>query len=379
MGPWQPLHTGDPEHCGGFRLTHRLGDGGFGTVFLGFRPDVSVPVAVKVFRSEYAGSELWRRRFLREIELIKEMAGVHTAALVDSGGRDTPPWLATRYVHAPSLDRLVHLYGAFDHLCAWWLATGIGEALAEIHAKGILHRDLKPQNILVEQTGVKIIDFGISRFTSGPGLTADSTFFGTHQYTANEHLLDPREASEKSDVFALGAVLVYATTGRTPFQGIPPSERLAGRPPNLDGVPDELYDLVESCLATNAEHRPTALTVFRTALGHLADFAVPLASETGLPLPPEIRDFLDEWRAVPIPVPELAVAASGSAELGSTGSPRSGGASATGPARTPEARPGKRPNPAFDAAWLSRWRSAAERRRDRYGGRRGPDGATDSK
>lgn len=378
MGPWQPLQTGDPEHCGGFRLTHRLGDGGFGTVFLGFRSDVSVPAAVKVFRAEYAASELWRRRFLREIDLIKKMAGVHTAALVDSGGRDTPPWLATRYVHAPSLDRLVHMYGAFDHLCAWWLATGLGEALTEIHAKGILHRDLKPQNILIEPTGVKIIDFGISRFTNGPGLTTDSAFFGTHQYTANEHLLDPRDASEKSDVFALGAVLVYATTRRTPFQGIPPNERLAGCPPNLDGVPDQLYDLVESCLATNADHRPTALTVFRTALGRLADFAVPLASDTGLPLPPEIRDFVDEWRAVPIPVPELALAASG-AESGSTDSARTGGASAAGSARIPEPRAGNPPNPAFDSAWLSRWRGAAERRRDGYGGRRGPDGRSEAK
>lgn len=104
MVPWQPLRADDPTECGGFRLTHRLGQGGFGTVYLGFRSDIDEPAAVKIFSSQYASSHLWRQRFRREIELIKTMAGLHTAALLDSGGEDEPPWLATRYVHAPSLD-----------------------------------------------------------------------------------------------------------------------------------------------------------------------------------------------------------------------------------------------------------------------------------
>ncbi|MDZ5447073.1 serine/threonine-protein kinase [Micromonospora sp. 4G57] len=359
MVSWQPLQAGDPRECGGFHLTHRLGQGGFGTVFLGFRPDLPDPAAVKIFTSQYAGSPQWRKRFLREIEMIKTMAGLHTAALLDSGGHDEQPWLATRYVHAPPLHTLVHQYGAFDVLPAWWLATGLGEALAEIHAKGILHRDLKPQNILVEGSGIKVIDFGISRFSEGGGITVDPSFFGSSEYCANEHLLDPRKATEKSDVFALGAVLVWVTTGRTPFDGVMPHDRLAGFPPNLDLVPESLYDLVESCLAADPANRPTALTVFRTALDHLTDFAVPLASEAGLPLPPEIRDFVDAWAAEPVPVPTFVLVSTGGSGVGAAayephrGTGGGDGASAAGRD--------------FSTGWVARWRDVVDRRRDSYG------------
>jgi serine/threonine protein kinase len=108
MTPWQPLRDNDPTECGGFRLTHLLGEGGFGTVFLGFRPDIPDAAAVKIFKAEYGSSDVWRQRFCREIKLIEKMAGVHTADLFDSGGQDSPPWLAMRYVHAPPLNRLVH-------------------------------------------------------------------------------------------------------------------------------------------------------------------------------------------------------------------------------------------------------------------------------
>ncbi|WP_433130159.1 serine/threonine protein kinase [Micromonospora sp. CA-240977] len=357
MMPWQPLRDFDPTECGGFRLTHLLGEGGFGTVFLGFRPDIPDAAAVKIFKSEYGKSDIWRQRFCREITLIEKMAGVHTADLFDSGGQDSPPWLAMRYVHAPPLHRLVHQYGAFDVLPAWWLATGLAEALAEIHAKGILHRDLKPQNILVEQTGLKIIDFGISRSVTGDGITAEPKFFGSDQYCANEHLLDPRAATEKSDVFALGAVLVWVTTGRTPFQTCTVVERLMGMTPDLDGVPEPLYELVESCLANDPKNRPTALTVFRTALDHLTDYAVPLASEAGLPLPAEIRDYVEDWAAEPVPVLAFATTGGGS----STGSEVSAGM----PRSTTAGSLSKRAD--FSADWVSRWHNAARRRRDSYG------------
>src|SRR6478735_7062441 len=82
MEPWQPLQAGDPDECGGFRLTHRLGQGGFGVVYLGSRRDIGDPAAVKIFKPDYAKSSIWRQRFLREIEAIRKMAGVHTAALL---------------------------------------------------------------------------------------------------------------------------------------------------------------------------------------------------------------------------------------------------------------------------------------------------------
>lgn len=359
MVPWQPKRDGDPDQCGGFALTHLIDGGGFGTVFLGFHPEIRTPAAVKIFTSPHVTNNTWRRRFCREIELIRKMAGVHTAALLAANPEDDPPWLATRYVHAPPLHRLVRQYGVFDELPAWWLAASLGEALAEIHAKGILHRDLKPQNIMVESTGIQVIDFGISRFTAGSDITTAPDHFGTREYCANEHLLDIREATEKSDVFALGATLVWVTTGRTPFSGIPVNDRIFGMPPNLDGVPDSLMDLVESCLAGNADYRPTALEVFRKGLSHLTDHAVPLVSGTGLPLPAEVRDFVDAWAAEPIPVPTCALATTGGTHTTGTG-PTGGTESRTGS----DQRPGR---DVFDSEWRGHWRRAAGRRRDNFG------------
>jgi serine/threonine protein kinase len=279
--------------------------------------------------------------------------------LLDSGDTDDPPWLATRYVHAPPLDRLVRQYGAFDELPAWWLAASLGEALAEIHAKGILHRDLKPQNVLVERTGIKVIDFGISRFSSGSEITDTAERFGSFPYCANEHLLDVRNATAESDVFALGATLVWATTLRTPFEGMPVHDRLAGAPPSLHGVPAALVDLVGACLALNPADRPTALQVFQRALGRLTDQAVPLARGSGLPLPPEVQDFVEAWEAEPIPEPDLALVTTGSGTSGeAAGEARAGGRSGAG---------GDQPPGVFGTDWRGRWHRAAEHRRESFG------------
>ncbi|MEV1249506.1 serine/threonine-protein kinase [Nonomuraea sp. NPDC049750] len=365
MEPWQPLQAGDPDECGGFRLTHRLGQGGFGVVYLGSRRDIGDPAAVKIFKPDYAKSSIWRQRFLREIEAIRKMAGVHTAALLDADGSGDPAWLATRYLHAPSLDRLIGGgFGYFDELCGWWLAAGLGEALTEIHAKGILHRDLKPQNILVDQTGLKIIDFGISKFTEEPGITMDASFFGSRQFTANEHILDPRKATEESDVFSLGSVVVYAMIGQTPFHGIDESQRIRGCEPNLDGLPDGMRSWVKKLLSSEPKERPTAMTVFREAFDKLADYAVPLTSESGLPLLSEIRDYIDQWTLQPVPMPDRALVMTGSP---SSGTDSSGSSPGAGKSPGVEPPPGRPPKPEFGDVWLARWHEAAEHRRGSYG------------
>ncbi|GAA3572639.1 hypothetical protein GCM10022419_061940 [Nonomuraea rosea] len=365
MEPWQPLQAGDPDECGGFSLTHRLGQGGFGVVYLGSRHDIGGPAAVKIFKQDYARSSIWRQRFLREIEAIKKMAGVHTAALLDADGSGDPAWLATRYLHAPSLDRLIGGgFGYFDELCGWWLAAGLGEALTEIHAKGILHRDLKPQNILVDQTGLKIIDFGISKFTEGPGITMDASFFGSRQFTANEHILDPRKATEESDVFSLGSVVVYAMIGQTPFHGIDDGQRIRGCEPNLDGLSDGMRSWVKKLLASEPKGRPTAMTVFREAFDKLADYAVPLTSESGLPLLPEIRDYIDQWTLQPVPMPDRVLVTTVSS---SSGRGSAGGLPEPGKPPGSKPPPGGLPKPEFDDVWLARWHGAAEHRRGSYG------------
>lgn len=370
MGSWQPLGATDPTACGGFRLTHRLGEGGFGAVYLAYRADVAGPAAVKIFKSDYAADSAWRQRFRREIEAIRLMAGIHTAALIAEGGSDDPLWLATRYVHAPSLDKLIEKYGPFDQLGAWWLAGALSEALIEIHAKGILHRDLKPQNIMVEEAGLRVIDFGISRLASASSVTTSEKFFGTAAYAAMEHLEDPRRATEKSDIFALGAVLGYATTGQSPYGEFSYSKRLRfNPPPKLDGVPDQLVDLVHHCLQDEPQQRPTASEVLTLALDQLANYGVPLVSQSGIPLPAEIRDFVEAWAEEPIPAPTLIT----------TGAGRT-------PDRTPDSsgispRPGTDrpsvPKAGFDTSWRRRWNDGLDKRRRQYGSEK--DSGSDSR
>ncbi|MGP3935326.1 serine/threonine protein kinase [Nonomuraea sp. KM88] len=369
MDPWQPLQAEDPSECGGFRLTHFLGRGGFGAVFLGFRPDVLGAAAVKIFKSDFTSSSTWLARFRREIEAVRDMGGVHTAGLLDAGADDDPPWIATRYVQAPSLYTLIRKCGPVDSIGGWWLAAGLAEALTEIHAKGIVHRDLKPQNILIGTEGLHVIDFGISRYLGETGVTTAGTpFFGSRQFAAVEQLIDPRDADERTDIFALGGVLVYALTGRPPFVEVTDGQRRQGWSPDLDLMPDELYEMTEACLAFNPENRMRCSAVLTEAVDRLTDFAVPLVAETGPPLPNAHRALVDLWASAVLPEPP-GLPTNGGVRLdtSSTSGP-DGGVLVSSGSGMGSGSGGGRARQSYDSDWLQRWHGTAKRRRGEYGG-----------
>jgi serine/threonine protein kinase len=289
----EPLRQWDPERLGPYSLLGTLGAGAMGRVYLG-RSKAGRLVAVKTIRIEFAEEAGFRARFAHEVAAARRVSGVFTAAVVAADPEADMPWLATAYVPAPSLNQLVRACGPLPVPGARWLAAGCAEALESIHAAGLVHRDLKPSNVLVSPDGPRVIDFGVARAAERIQLTVTRGAVGTPAYMAPEQARDTRQASLASDVFSLGATLLFAATGHAPYQGETVMDilvRLATEPPDLTGLPAELTDIVTACLERSPRDRPTSAAV----LAHLAPY-VESASGPG-PAPP------------PLPGPAIALIA----------------------------------------------------------------------
>src|SRR6185437_6449019 len=171
------------------------------------------------------------------------------------------PWLATAYVPAPPLTTLVQTCGPLSVPAVRWLAAGCAEALESIHGAGLIHRDLKPSNVLVSPDGPRVIDFGLARAVERIQLTMTRGAVGTPAYMAPEQARDTRQATTASDVYSLGATILYAATGHGPYQGDSVMDvlvHLATEPPDLSGLPPDLADVVMACLQRDPRRRPTS-------------------------------------------------------------------------------------------------------------------------
>src|SRR5580704_11586898 len=254
------LRRWDPEQIGPFAIIGRLGAGAMGQVFLA-RSTAGRLVAVKTIRIELAEEPGFRARFAREVAAARQVSGVFTAAVVAADPEADMPWLATAYVPAPSLTQLVQSCGPLPVAATRWLAAGCAEALESIHTAGLVHRDLKPSNVLVAPDGPRVIDFGVARAAERMDLTVSRGAVGTPAYMAPEQARDPHQASVASDVYSLGATLLFAATGHAPYQGETVMDvlvRLATEPPDASGLPAELADLIMACLERVPRARPTS-------------------------------------------------------------------------------------------------------------------------
>jgi hypothetical protein len=172
------------------------------------------------------------------------------------------PWLATEYIPGPTLAQLVSEYGPLPDASVRALAAGLAQALSDIHSRNIVHRDLKPANVIMSITGPRVIDFGIARALDGMSMTATDELLGTVNYMSPEHLAG-REVTGQSDVYSLGAVLVYASTGKTPQRPVFTSARAERRntSPGLGDVPPGLRSLIARCLRLDPGRRATLADV----------------------------------------------------------------------------------------------------------------------
>jgi serine/threonine protein kinase len=289
----QPLRRWDPEQVGGYVVLGRLGAGAMGQVYLG-RSAAGRLVAIKMIKSELAEEPDFRTRFGQEVAAARRVSGAFTAAVVAADSEADVPWLATIYVPAPSLSRLVHSCGPLPVPAVRWLAAGCAEALEAIHGVGLVHRDLKPSNVLVSPDGPRVIDFGLARAAERIQLTVTRGSVGTPAYMAPEQARDTRQATGASDVFSLGATILFAATGHPPYQGETVMDvlvRLATEPPDLSGLPAELTEIVTACLERDPRSRPGSAAIVSQ-----------LAADGGLesaPLPAAAFALIDEYRGTP--------------------------------------------------------------------------------
>jgi serine/threonine protein kinase len=254
-----PLEPKDPRVLGPWQLLGTLGSGGFGQVYLGQAPD-GRQAAIKRILPVHARDPDFRRRFRREAAAAAMISGRYTAHVLGADVDGPEPWLATAYIPAPSLATWVLEYGPLPADAVLNLAAGLAEALAAIHAVGLVHRDLKPDNVLLAPDGPRVIDFGIARSAGASSLTQAGHVIGTIAYMSPEQL-DGVEAGPASDVFSLGSVLVFSATGQPPFAPTGSvgqvAVAIARQPPRLDQVPPQVRPLAAGCLEKDQARRPS--------------------------------------------------------------------------------------------------------------------------
>lgn len=300
------------ERIGGYVVERKLGEGGMGTVYLA-RTRGGRAVAVKVAKPDLAADPVFRERFRAEVAAARTVGGFHTAPVVDADVHGDPPWLATAYIPGPTLAARLAAEGPMteSHLRA--LAAALAEALESIHSCGLVHRDLKPGNIIMADDGPRVVDFGIARAVESTRLTATGTAFGTPGYLSPEQALGA-DVTGATDVFALGAVLVAAAGGRVWGEGTSMAlmYRSVHEPPNLSAVPSTLRDVVAACLEKSPAARPTPTALLDLLTGtppngqpapYTPTVAVPLRPE--VPPPPAAPPAISHTAATVFPVQEL--------------------------------------------------------------------------
>ncbi|MFF0505249.1 ABC transporter substrate-binding protein [Streptomyces fimicarius] len=303
----RPLTSEDPRTVGPYRTLVRLGAGGMGVVYLA-RSAGGTLAAVKVIRAEHAADPGFRARFRREAEAAARITGPWVVPVLGADTEAHEPWLATAFVPGPSLAEVVGAGGALPGATVRALGSRLAAALVAVHEAGLIHRDVKPGNVLLALDGPRLIDFGIARHEGATALTTSGAVIGTPGYLAPEQA-SAAPPGPPADVFSLGCVLGYAATGRPPFGeggGAGALFRTIHGEPDLTGVPPGLAPLIAACLAKDPAARPTASRV-REALAEGGEAAPDPAgramADPARPRPPDPRESL---RAAPDPEPTPA-------------------------------------------------------------------------
>jgi predicted Ser/Thr protein kinase len=281
MPDGRPLQPGDPARLGAYDLTGRLGEGGQGVVYLG-RSESGDNVAVKLLRADLAQDETARGRFLRELAAVKRVARFCTAQVLEADVEGDRPYIVSEYVPGPSLHQLVSREGPRSGADLERLAIGTVTALVAIHQAGIVHRDFKPQNVLIGPDGPRVIDFGIAKALDAAATMTNSAI-GTPAYMAPEQL-SGQELTPAADIFAWASTMVYAATGQAPFGQdtvMAVIHRIINEPPELGTLEEPLRGIMSDCLAKDPAARPQTQALLLRLLGE--EGVTPAAAGAGVP------------------------------------------------------------------------------------------------
>jgi predicted Ser/Thr protein kinase len=297
-----------------YRLVRMIGSGGMGTVWEAEDETLGRPVAVKVLSESLASGERAVRRFEREAQAAARLSGPYIAAVYDFGRSDGRPFIVMELVRGETLEDRLAREGPLPPPEASRIATQVAEALEEAHRAGIVHRDVKPGNVMLTPAGdVKVMDFGIAAAAWAERVTTSGLVLGTPSYLAPEQAKSEK-TTPASDVYALGAMLYEMVAGRPPFIAESPVAlalahiREAPRPLGqvADGVPPNLASASMAALAKDPAERPPSAAAFASMLREptvtLQSIAV---SEDTIPLAPVAPGPEETTQVAPVaPGPE---------------------------------------------------------------------------
>ncbi|MEW2288319.1 protein kinase [Streptomyces sp. NPDC047841] len=296
----QPARPGDPSRVGPYRIIGRLGSGGMGTVHAGLTAD-GLRVAVKVIHPAQAEDPEFRARFRREVQMSARVQGPCLVPLLAADPEADAPWLATAYAPGPTLNQYLAGHGPLTGGTLYAFATGTAQALAAVHEAGVVHRDVKPQNIILTPAGPRVLDFGIARAADGTSVTRTGVMTGTPGWISPEYYRTGA-AGPEGDMFAWGALVAYAATGRLPFgTGAPDvvAFRVMSGDPDLDGVPEELREVVESALSKEPADRISAASAAQECSRLLASQATQVLAGDDGPAPTRAGELVTAVWEIP--------------------------------------------------------------------------------
>src|SRR5829696_3929904 len=206
------------EISGRFRIEERIGSGGMSTVYLAWDPTLERWVAIKLMHRDISSDPDQLERFRREARTVARLNHPHVVTVIDAGEDEGNPYIVFEYVEGETLKERIKRCGRLPVAEAVAYAIEIARALSAAHAQRLVHRDVKPQNVLIDGEGrAKVTDFGIARSLEAQGLTATGRVLGTTDYVSPEQALG-HEVTGQSDIYSLGIVLYEMLTGETPFK-----------------------------------------------------------------------------------------------------------------------------------------------------------------
>ncbi len=281
-----------PRKIGPYRVIEKIGEGGMGVVYLAADPDRS-RVAIKVLGPAVASDPNARQRLAREVATMRLVRSPHVAEILDACTDGSAPYIVTRYVPGRTLEDAVRDAGPLRGQALERCAAGLAEALAAVHAAGVVHRDLKPGNVMLDGDQPVVIDFGIAHLPDSARLTKTGLVMGTPGYLAPE-VIEGASASGSADVHSWGATVAFAATGRQPFGSGSYQTiffRVLEGQPDLAGIPPHLLPFLTAALATDPRSRPSARWLAGQLRGGVPPLARPglPATRTDYPSPPPPR------------------------------------------------------------------------------------------
>jgi serine/threonine protein kinase/Tfp pilus assembly protein PilF len=268
--------------AGRYEIIEELGKGGMGKVYRVEDKKIKGEVALKLIKPEIAADKKTIERFSNELKMARMIAHRNVCRMFDLGEEKGTHYITMEYVHGDDLKGMIRMMGQLSAGQAISIAKQVCEGLAEAHRLGVIHRDLKPQNIMIDKEGnVRIMDFGIARSVKGKGITGAGVMIGTPEYMSPEQV-EGKEVDERSDIYSLGIIIYEMVTGRVPFEGDTPftigvkqKSEMPKDPKEFNSqVPNELSTLILRCMEKDKEKR------YQGAEGVLSELA---KIEKGIP------------------------------------------------------------------------------------------------